>query len=216
MSGTNVAVELARLGACGRLLAVKVYRVDPGPDLRVPVIPCLDHEAMLHQHVAPHVSAYLLEPTHNEIHEVGVYPASHTLKVDTVSTLGEFSPASHRALTGALAREFPGFRIDVIHPSWWRAERRVADACRAQLTLRDVLIGDPSDALKRQIDKLQIVGALMEKQSRVASWGVRTIAGQILAAIGVMLYATLGAVAPRLGLVYVSELQYVVVGTIGA
>jgi hypothetical protein len=214
---TDVTDELTRLGTCGTVLAVKVYRVEIDPTrVRVPVLPCLDHEAMLHQHVDPHLSAYLLEPHHQEIHEVGVYPTRRTLKIDTVSTLGEFSGASTTGLRASLDRAFPGFTVKTLTPSWWRGEHRVAEACRAQITLRDVLLGEPSEALKRRIDKLQMVGALMEKQSRVASWGVRTITGPLLAGAGVVLYAILGAVAPTVGLTRVTELQYAIIGTLGA
>jgi hypothetical protein len=214
---TDISAELSRLGACGTILAVKIYRVDlDGTSLRLPVLPCLDHEAMLHQHVAPHISAYVLEPAQSEIHEVGVYPSRRWLQIDTVSTLGEFSGPSHARLLDTLKREFPDYRITVKHPSWWRGERRVAEACRAQITLHDVLIVEPSEQSKRQIDRLQMVGALMEKQSRVASWGVRTITGPLLAGAGVALYAVLGVIAPRVGIANVTALQYAIIGTLGA
>lgn len=213
----DVASGLRHLQACGTLLAIKVYRVDVDTTvLRLPVLPCLDHEALLHQHVSPHVSVYLSRSTPAVIHEVGLYPAEHRIVVDTVSTFGEFTDQSHAALLDELRREFPDHRVTVTGPSWWRGERRVAEACRAQITLRDVLLGEPSDELKRRIDRLQMVGALMEKQSRVASWGVRTITGPLLAAAGVLLYSVLGVVAPRMGLTRVTELQYAIVGALGA
>ena len=66
----DVTAELSRLGAFGTILAIKLYRVEVDPAaVKVPVLPCLDHEAMLHQHVAQHVAAYLLEPN-EQIHEV--------------------------------------------------------------------------------------------------------------------------------------------------
>ncbi len=213
---TDVTAELTRLGRCGTLLAIKVYRVRlDQATLALPVLPCLDHEALLHQHVEPHFSAYLLEPTQHEIHEVGVYPSRRRLLVDLVSTVGEQNQSSRDHLLGSLGREFPDYTLAVSQPAWWRGERRVADACRAQITLREVLLDEPSDHLKRQIERLQMVGSLMEKQSRVASWGVRTITGPLLAAIGVVLYAVLGALAPRVGLVRVAEVQYAIVGALG-
>jgi hypothetical protein len=211
-----VSGEFEQLNACGTVLALKVYRMPAPTDITCPVLPCLDHEAMLHHHVAPHISAYVLEASHGEIHEVGVYPTRRLLQIDTVSTLGEFSPASHEALVSRLRTGFPGYRITVKRPSWWRAEQRVAEACRAQITLREVLLEEPSEQRKRQIDRLQVVGALMEKQSRVASWGVRTITGPLLAAAAVVLYAILEAVAPRFGIVRVTALQYAIIGTLGA
>ncbi len=217
MTTTDATSELSRLGACGTVLALKIYRIGVDPaGFKIPVLPCLDHEAMLHQRVAPHVSVYLLEPTLSEIHEVTLYPARRLLQIDTVSTLGEFSGVSHARLVEKLRSEFPDYRLEVKQPSWWRGDRRVAEACRAQITLRDVLLGVPSDHCKHQIDRLLMVGALMEKHSRVASWGVRTSTGPILAAVGVVVYTVLGLVAPRVGLARVTELQYTVVGALSA
>lgn len=89
-------------------------------------------------------------------------------------------------------------------------------ACRAQLTLREVLTGTDFARLGRRVHRLQIVGTLMEKQSRVASWGVRTVTGPVLAAVGVLAYALLGSIAPRIGETAVSQLRYAVVGLLGA
>ncbi len=217
MATTDITAELVRLASCGTVLALKIYRVQTGTaGQTLPVLPCLDHEAMLHQHVAPHVSAYMLETTLSGIHEVGIYPATHRMQIDTVSTLGEFSEASHQQLVADLRRAFPTYRLSVGRPAWWRGERRVAEACRAQVTLRDVLLGEHPADLKRQIDRLLMVGALMEKQSRVASWGVRTITGPLLAGAGVVLYAVLGFLAPRLGNINTTLLQYAILGTLGA
>ena len=214
---TDVTTDLSRLAECGTLLAVKVYRVQVDEDAwHVPVLPCLDHEAMLHQHVAPHVSVYLRERGHDGIHEVAVYSADRRLQVDLVSTSGEHSDASQAQLLEQLRRVFGDYRLEVHHPSWWRGERRVTEACRAQITLRQVLIDKPSDDLKRRIDRLQLVGALMEKQSRVASWGVRTMTGPLLAATGVVLYGVLGLLSLRLGMVNTTALQYAIIGTLGA
>jgi hypothetical protein len=212
----DVTALLSRLTTGGTLLALKVYRlpIDGGP--RVPMLPCLDHEAMLHASVAPHLSAYLRAPDSDGIHEVGIYPSERRLVVDIVSTMGEHSGAAHDRLLGALAREFPDYTVDVTRPSWWRGDRRVAEACRAQITLRDVLEGHPSADLTRRIERLRLVGALMEKESRVASWGVRTVTGPLLAAAGVILYAVLGVVAPRLGVNRITELQYGLIGVLGA
>ena len=50
------------LNEFGTVLAIKLYRlgrIEGGPD--VPYLPCLDHEAMLHEHVQPHTAAYVQE-----------------------------------------------------------------------------------------------------------------------------------------------------------
>jgi hypothetical protein len=60
-SAADVQRALDALQAFGSTLSIKLYRVHLDPPPPVPVIPCLDHEAMLHQNVPPHVAAYLQE-----------------------------------------------------------------------------------------------------------------------------------------------------------
>jgi len=212
---TGSAHILRELNRFGQVLAIKVYRVrlDPAPE--VPTLPCLDHEAMLHAHVAPHVATYLRDGSSGDLHEVVFIPARRRIEVDTVSTWGECSPESHARLRDMLADRFPDYSVRVAGPSWWRGERRVAEACRAQVTLRDVLIGDDMAAVKTSIARLQTIGALMEKQSRVASWGVRTVTGPLLAAAGVALYLILGSLGSRMGEGGVTALRYALVGLLG-
>jgi len=105
--------------------------------------------------------------------------------------------------------------VRVQGPSFWRGDRRVANACRAQVTLRDVLMGADTSATKTSIDRLFTVGMLMEKESRVASWGVRTVTAPVLAAAGVVLYTVLGGLTPRLGETGVTALRYSLVTVLG-
>ena len=134
----------------------------------------------------------------------------------TTSTWGECSPESHGRLLAFLRTTFPGHHIAVSGPSWWRGERRVADVCRAQVSLRQVLLNDNIDAVKADIDRLQVIGTLMEKQSRVASWGVRTVTGPILTAAAVILFLLLGGLTSLLGETGVTTLRYTLVGGLGA
>ena len=76
------------------------------------------------------------------------------------------------------------------------------------MTLRDVLTGTDISATKAQIDRLFTVGMLMEKESRVASWGVRTVTGPLLAAAGFVLYGVLGYFVTELGASGVEALRY--------
>lgn len=200
----------------GSVLSIKLYRVRLEPAPAVPVIPCLDHEAMLHQRVLPHAAAYLQERASGELHEVAFYPAAKRIQIDTTSTWGECSPESHGRLLGFLKTTFPGHHIDVSGPSWWRGERRVAEVCRAQVSLRQVLLHDHIDTVKAEIDRLQVIGTLMEKQSRVASWGVRTVTGPILTAAAVILFLLLGGLTSLLGETGVTTLRYTLVGGLGA
>ena len=199
----------------GRVLSIKLYRLklDPAPPL--PVLPCLDHEAMLHETAAPHVAAYVQEATSGDLHEVVFTPDDRRIEVDTISTWREASEESRGRLIAFLAARLPGYRVKVQRASRWRGDRRVADACRAQVSLRDVLLGEDMDAVATAVGRLQTVGALMEKQSRVASWAVRTVTAPILAAAGVLTYLVLGMFTARLSETGVSALRYGVLGLMG-
>ena len=207
---------LERLDAFGAVLSLKLYRLTLDPPLTVPTLPCLDHEAMLHEGIAPHAAAYVQERESGDLHEVVFIPAERRIEVDTVSTWGETSSASHARLLALLRAEFPRFSVRVQGPSWWRGERRVAAACRAQVSLRDVLISRDTGVVKTAIDRLQTVGSLMEKQSRVASWGVRTVTGPLLTAAGVVSFMVLGTLEPTLGDVGVTTARYTFISMLGA
>ena len=163
---------LAALDAFGRVLAVKLYRLAPAASLPVPTLPCLDHEAMLHEAIAPHLAAYLVTPA-GDLHEVVFIPGDRRVEIDTVSTWGEHSPASRDRLVTLLKRRLPSYRLRIHGPAWWRGDRRVANACLAQVSLREVLLSQDIGAVRAGIERLQAVAGLMEKHSRVGSWGVR-------------------------------------------
>jgi hypothetical protein len=213
--GAECQRALAALDAFGKVLSIKSYRVAVPPPPPVPLIPCLDHEAMLHETAAPHVAAYVQERATGDLHEVVFIPDERRIDVDTVSTIGECSPESHRRLLAWLRSEFHGYRVTVTTPSWWRADRRTADACRAQISLRDVLLGPNIDGVKGAIERLQTIATLIEKHSRVASWGVRTVTGPILPAAAVAAFLLLGALTPLIGQAGVRILVYVLITTLG-
>ena len=214
MSDDRLVLDV--LNAYGRVLAIKLYRLDRGPTLDVPYLPCLDHEAMLHEGIAPHAAFYVQETSSADLHEIVFIPAERRLYIDVVSTWGEASLDSRERLLALLRERFAGYRIGVRGLSRWRGDRRVAEACLAQVSLRDVLLGTDMAAVKARIDRLQTIGALMEKQSRVASWGVRTVTGPLLAAAGVVTYLLLGGLTSRLGERGVTLLQYALLGLLGA
>ena len=214
-ASAECARALAALDGFGSVLSVKSYRVPLTPPPPVPLIPCLDHEAMLHQTAPPHVAAYLQERTTGELHEVVFYPGDGRISVDTVSTLGESSDDSHRRLRTWLGEHFPAYRITITRPSWLHADRRAAEACRAQLSLRDVLLAPNIDAVKSAVERLQTIATLMEKQSRVASWGVRTVTGPLLPAAAIVAFFLLGTLTEKLGQTGVRNLAYVLVTLIG-
>ena len=200
----------------GPVLAIKLYRLTLDPAPAVPTLPCLDHEAMLHATVAPHAAAYVQDASSGELHELVFIPANKRIEVDTVSTWGENSPASHDRLMALLAERFRDHTVRVKGPSLWRGERRVAAACRAQVSLRDVLLGRDTATVKSQIDRLATIASLMEKQSRVASWGVRTVTGTVLAAAAFVLFAVFGFLTPTLGEGGVTYLRYALISVLGA
>jgi hypothetical protein len=203
------------LNAFGPILSIKLYRLKLDPLPAVPIIPCLDHEAMLHQHVAPHAAAYLQERATGELHELTLIPDERRIEIDTVSTWEEHSAESRQRLLAMLQERLPGYRVAVKGPSGWRGEQRVAEACRAQVPLRAVLLDEDIDRVKAAVDRLQTVGTLMEKESRVASWGVRTVTGPVLAAAGVLSFLALGSLEV-LGAGGVTALRYLMVGLLGA
>ena len=198
------------------LRAVKVYRLRV--DLATPVssLPCLDHEAMLHEGIAPHAAAYVEDRETGELHEIVLIPSRYRVEIETASTLHEHTDEGQERLREQLRERFPDFTYAVNGLSWLRGDRRVARACRAQVTLRDVLLGADVDQIAGALDRLRVIAALMEKQSRVASWTVRTVTGPFLAVVGFLVFQGLGELAPEIGGRMVTILQALVVGTAGA
>jgi len=207
---------LAALADFGPILALKLYRLARAVAPDVPIIPCLDHEAMLHEHVAPHAAAYVQEHSTGDLHEIVFIPSARRLEIDTVSTWDEHSPESRRRLVDLLRRRLPDYRVEIRGPSRWRGDRRVANACLAQVSLRDVLLSADTVSVRAGIERLQAVAGLMEKQSRVGSWGVRTATGPFLAAAGALTYLVLGEFRESLGDTTLMALRYGVIGVLGA
>lgn len=203
------------LGTFAHVLTIKLYRLQLENPHVTPILPCLDHEAMLHEGIAAHAAAYVQDES-GDLHELVYVPADRRLDIDVVSTMGENSPQSRERFLAALARHFPDLRVRVVGPSWLRGDRRVAKACRAQVTLRDVLVGPDLDRIKSAVDRLQTISTLMEKESRVASWGARTVMAPLLAVAGFLSYQILGTFGPRVGADWVTWLQYAIVTAVGA
>jgi hypothetical protein len=204
------------LGELAHLRAVKLYRLRVDLATSVPRLPCLDHEAMLHEGIAAHAAAYVEDRETGELHEIVLIPSRQRVEIDVASTLHEHSDEGQERLLERLRLRFPDLTCAVNRVSWLRGDRRVARACRAQVTLRDVLLGRELDWISGALDRLRIIGALMEKQSRVASWTVRTVTGPLLAVVGFLVYQGLGELAPEFGGRIVTVLQTLAVGTAGS
>jgi hypothetical protein len=200
----------------GPVLAIKLYRIRLEHPPATPSLPCLDHEAMLHAGIPPHMAVYVQEAASGELHELVFVPGKRRAQVDILSTWGEHSTDSRARVLQMLAQVLPEYNIKIDGPSWWRGDRRVADACAAQVSLRDVLLADDMAAVKVAVDRLQTISTLMEKESRVASWGVRTATGPLLAAAGVVTFYALGGFTPYLGEIGVTGLRFLLVGLLGA
>ena len=198
------------------LRAFKLYRLRVDLTPSVPSLPCLDHEAMLHEGIAPHAAAYVEDRETGELHEIVLIPSRQRVEIDMASTLHEHTDEGQERLLERLRERFPDYTYSVNRPSWLRGDRRVARACRAQVTLRDVLLGADFEQISTGLDRLRTIGTLMEKQSRVASWSVRTVTGPFLAVVGFLVYQGLGELVPEIGSGTVTLLQAMVVGSAGA
>jgi hypothetical protein len=207
---------LTALERFGQVRAVKAYRLRVELTPPVPHLPCLDHEAMLHEGIAPHAAAYVEDRASGELHEIVLTPSKRRIEIDLASTLHEHTLAGQVRLLERLREQFPEFNYRVNTVSWLRGDRRVARACRAQVTLREVLTGTQFDDIAVALDRLRTVGSLMEKESRVASWSVRTVTGPFLAVMGFLVYRGVAQLAPELGDGTVTLLQALLVGAAGA
>ena len=225
--GSPVASTVADdCDVCGRLLsgvaelahlrAVKLYRLRLDLTPPVPSLPCLDHEAMLHEGIAPHAAVYVEDRETGELHEIVLTPSRRRVEIDVASTLDEHTDAGLTSLVARLRERLPDVSLAINGPSRLRGDRRVARACRAQVTLRDVLLATDFDRVAAALERLRTIGALMEKQSRVASWTVRTVTGPFLAVVGFLVFLALGELAPEIGGLTVTLLQGLAVGTAGA
>jgi hypothetical protein len=214
-TATETAYALEAMRAFGPVLAVKLYRIALDPPPAVPSLPCLDHEAKLHSGVPPHAAAYVQDSTSGDLHELVFVPAKKRIEIETMSTWQEQGEDSRVRLFAHLTQRFPAYKIHVTRGSRIRGDQRVAAACRAQVTLRAVLTGTDFTSLKAHVDRLFTIGTLMEKESRVASWGVRTVTGPLLAAAGFVLYGVLGYFAAELGDGGVEALRYGLVTVLG-
>lgn len=199
-----------------RLHVVKLYRLSVVLPETVPQLPCLDHEAMLHEDISPHAAMYVEDFDSAGLHEVVYVPARRRIEIDIVSTSDEHTVESHLHLIQQLKQRFPDFDLRIEGPSWLRGDRRVARACRAQIPLRDVLLGTDFERSTNALHRLRTVSELMEKESRVASWSVRTVTGPFLALAGFVSYNVLGLLSEQLGNSWVEGLRYALVGSLGA
>jgi hypothetical protein len=187
------------------VLTIKLYRLHLDPAPRVPIVPCLDHEALLHEGVAPHVAAYVRDRD-GSLHEVVFTPKEKRIEVDAVSTMHECSPEAQARFVSALKAQFGGNDVSVTDVSWLKGDRRVANAVRAQISVRDVLTGTDFVGIRLALDRLKIISSLMDKQSRVAWWAALTLMAPFFAIVAL---AILGSRSAAPGAAWVTIVRYV-------
>ena len=195
--------------------SVKLYRFKLDPVPRVPVLPCLDHEAMLREGIPRHAAAYVEDRASHDIHEIVFIPADSVIELDVVSASDEHTPRSRDRLMSQLKERFPSYTVRTNKPSSFRGDKRVMQSCRAQVSLREILHSDDFDRLDGALEKLRTIASLMEKESRVASWALQTATIPLLAAAAFLLFVV-GGLVPILGLGIVRGIQLVAAAALGA
>src|SRR5438093_409383 len=110
-------IFLQALREIGDVLALKEYRVNIEPAPRIPILPCLDHEALLHEGIAPHLAAYVRDRTGN-LHEAVWIPKELRIDVDVASTMNECTEESQSRFIAALAERFPDHQVHATPVSW--------------------------------------------------------------------------------------------------
>src|SRR4029079_16780187 len=101
---------LNALREIGDVLALKQYRVNIDPAPQIPILPCLDHEALLHEGIAPHLAAYVRDRTGN-LHEAVWIPKELRIDIDVASTMDECSSESQAKFIADLSERFPDHNV---------------------------------------------------------------------------------------------------------
>lgn len=203
------------------ILAVKEFRIHTSLPSKIPRIPCLDHEARLYAFHDPHVSFYLVPKRNSD--GIPILEAAYYLGRDTWSI--DYDPEEPRRTDGArsdlaktLKKIFPGDKVVLASlPSIFSAQPRVCEVAEAQLTLREVLTGRDMAGCRKKMDRLAGITQIIEKKSRVSSWGIRTASPPVIAAAAALIYVgntQLGEIISPSGLELLTRLLVVGLGMI--
>ena len=208
--------SLEALRSFGPVLAIKLYRLTLEPTPAVPILPCLDHEAMLHESVAPHAAAYVQDASSGDLHELVFIPASRRIEVDTVSTWGENSAAvapapaddARRALSRPLGAGEGAVLVARRTPCGARLPRPGVAARRpARPRHGDGQSPDRSPADDRVADGETVARRVVGRPNRDRT---------VLAAAAFVLFAVFGFLTPTLGEGGVTSLRYALISVLGA
>lgn len=174
------------------ILAVKEFRIHTTLPSRVPRIPCLDHEARLYAFHEPHVSFYLV-PKRNSGHipilEAAFYLSRNIWIIDHDPEKPRRTGGARSDLANTLEKIFPGDKVVLgALPSIFSAQPRVCEVAEAQLTLKEVLTGRDMVGCRKKMERLAGITEIIEKKSRVSSWGIRTASPPVIAAAAALIY----------------------------
>ena len=166
------------------LLSLKTFRIDLPRCNGLPCTPCLSHEVQLHAHDVPHVGGYVQDRETGALMGVVYVPLMRQIIVEeeTVGTEREMESCQR-----FLQIRFPEHDVRVTRLKNNSAYNRARDVAEAHLPLLDVLTEIEHEPLRIQLAQLNGIATLMEKESRVTSWGMRTAYAPLAAAIAFVL-----------------------------
>jgi hypothetical protein len=167
------------------VLSLKTYRVPLTLDDRsIPITPCLSHEAQLHEHDLPHVGGYVQHRETGRLMGLVYVPLLRRIIVE------EESPEAGQEIAEIctfLRLCFPEHDVRVARLRAYSAYVRARVVAEAHLPLIDVLTSDDHEPVQMHLSQLNGIAVLMEKESRVSSWGIRTAYAPLAAAMAFVL-----------------------------
>ena len=174
----------AVLGTRYNVLDVKDYRLRLRALPGVPITPCLDHEAQIHEHALPHLGTWVQNRETGRLVGVVYFPIPRRIVVEQEADDCE---QELEEIAGFLRQRFPEHEVKVERLRRGSAFVRARDVAEAHVPLVDVLTNADVSGLSGSLDQLNGISTLMEKESRVTSWGMRTAYAPLMAAIAFLL-----------------------------
>jgi|GEM_PF-1619253 hypothetical protein len=167
------------------VLSLKTYRIPLTlDDGSIPITPCLSHEAQLHEHDLPHVGGYVQHCETGRLMGLVYVPLMRRIIVE------EESPDAEHEITEIctfLRLRFPEHDVRVARLRAYSAYVRARVVAEAHLPIIDVLTSDDYEPVQMHLSQLNGIAVLMEKESRVSSWGIRTAYAPLAAAVAFVL-----------------------------
>lgn len=161
------------------VLSLKTYRLAIPPVTNIPITPCLDHEAQLHEHDAPHIACYVQDRESGTIATIVYLPSNKTFVVEEETA---DASAVLESIATFLRQRYRNHKVNIHKPRPGSAYVRARAVAEAHVPLELVLVGGHDKELKPHLERLNGISVLMEKASRVSSWGIRTAYAPLTAA----------------------------------